>query len=115
MKKIISLMCVFVCVILLSGCGNKKDTNKLVGTWKGTTNDGLETTFVFKKDKKVDYSNQYGVSSSGTYEIKDDEVTIKLEFWDKEKVYKYEAKDSKLSLTATDRLSPSYKDMEKQK
>lgn len=113
MKKIIGFIGIFIFVIIISGCGKK--TNKLVGTWNGTTTDGLKTTFIFTKDKKVEYSNEYDISSKGTYEIKGDEVIIKLEFWEKEKVYKYEIKDSKLDLRATDKLSPSYSGMEKSK
>ena len=110
MKKIFYSLILVVGVFALVGCGK---TNKLVGTWEGKTNDGMNTTFTFKKDGKVDYSNEYGINSNGTYEIKDSEVTIKLESWDKEKVYKFEVKDKKLSLTATDSLSPSYAEMVK--
>lgn len=110
MKKILYSLILVVGVFALVGCGK---TNKLIGTWEGKTNDGMSTTFTFKKGDKVEYSNEYGFNSTGTYTIKGSEVTIKLESWDKEKVYKFEVKDKKLSLTASDNLSPSYAEMVK--
>lgn len=108
-KYLVSLITV-ISIFLVVGCGK---SNKLVGTWTGKTNDGLETTFEFKKDGSVNYDNEYGFNSTGTYEIKDDKVTISLESWDKEKVYEYSVNNGKLTLTATDKYSPSYKDMSK--
>lgn len=96
-------------LILLTACGS----NELVGKWEGLTNDGLNTTFDFKGDGKVEYSNEYGFNSNGTYEVKDGEVKISLESWGEAKTYKYEIKDGKLKLTATDKYSPSYDGMEK--
>lgn len=108
MKKIITFVVLFASVLLLTACGG----NKLIGTWEGTANE-MKTTFTFKSGDKVEYKNELGINSTGTYKIKGEEVTIKLEAWDKEKVYKFEVKNNKLSLTATDSYSPSYKDMEK--
>lgn len=109
MKKIITLVLICTSVLLLTACGG----NKLIGTWEGKTEDGIQTTFIFKSGNKVEYKNEVGFNSTGTYKINKDEVTINLESWDKEKVYKFEVKDKKLSLTATDSYSLSYKDMEK--
>ena len=115
-KSILLLTVLFVSLFVLVGCGS---SNELVGTWKGLT-DGesrdmqIETTFEFKSNNDVNYENEYGIKSSGTYEIKDDIVTIKLDTWDQAKEYKFEVKDKKLSLTATDIYSPSYKEMIKQ-
>lgn len=110
MKKYLFSLMLILCVVTLVGCGNK---NKLVGTWEGKTEDGMKTTFEFKKDGKVNYDNEYGFKSSGTYTTKDNKVTIKLESWDKEKVYEYKVENKKLSLKATDKLSPSYDSMTK--
>ncbi len=107
MKKLTVLL-VSISLLLLVGCGKK---SPLVGTWKGDSNDGLNTTFVFKKNGDVEYKNEFGIESKGTYKINKDEVTIKIESWDKAKVYKFKVKDSKLSLSATDKYSPSYKNM----
>lgn len=107
MKKV---LLVLVSVLILVGCGK---TNALVGKWNGDTEDGMNTTFVFEKNGDVKYDNEYGFDSKGTYKVKGDEVTITLESWSDSKVYKYEVKGKKLTLTATDKLSPSYKSMTK--
>ena len=112
MKKFLISMIAVASLFVAVGCGSKKD-NALVGTWEGPTNDGLKTTFVFKKDGKVEYENEYGIKSNGTYEIKDEKVTISLESWDKAKVYEFTIKDNNLSLKATDVYSPSYDKMTK--
>ena len=110
MKKfLLSVVAVFA-LVLVVGCGK---SSPLVGKWNGDTNDGLNTTFTFEKGDKVSYENEFGVKSEGTYKIDGDKVTISLKSWDKEKVYKFEVKGSKLTLTATDKYSPSYKNMEK--
>ena len=111
MKKFfVSALCM-IALVLVVGCGK---SNVLIGTWKGSSNDGLKTTFVFDKDKKVSYENQFGFKSNGTYKIDGNKVTINLKDWNKEKVYEFVVKNKKLSLTATDNYSPSYTDMIKQ-
>ena len=112
MKKILCSLVLVCSLLFLTACGS---SNKLLGTWEGKTNDGLKTTFTFEKKDVVKYSNEYGFSSEGTYEIKDDTVTIDLELWNQKKVYKFEVKNNKLTLTATDNYSPSYKEMTKKK
>lgn len=115
-KKFLLLSLFFVSLFVLVGCGS---SNELVGKWKGLT-DGdsrenqIETTFEFKSGEDVEYSNEYGIKSSGTYEIKDNTVTIKLDTWDQSKDYEFKVDGDKLSLTATDRYSPSYSEMVKQ-
>lgn len=110
MKKIIISFTLIICLFVLTACGS---SNELIGTWEGATEDGLNTTFTFKSGNKVEYSNDFGFNSKGTYEIKDSKVTIKLESWDQSKVYEFEVKDESLSLKATDSLSPSYSNMKK--
>lgn len=110
MKKLVICLVAVFSLLLITGCGK---SNKLVGKWDGATNDGLKTTFEFKKNGDVSYSNEYGFNSEGTYKIKDDVVTITLKSWSEAKEYKFEVKDNKLSLTAQDKYSPSYKDMSK--
>ena len=111
MKKVLFCLVLVCTLVLATACGG----NKLVGTWEGDSNDGLKTTFIFAKDGKVTYKNEYGFDSKGTYEVKDNKVTISLKSWDEKKVYKYEIKDGKLKLTATDKYSPSYNSMTKKK
>ena len=110
MKKIfVSLL--LISLIFVVGCG-KKSSDTLLGTWKGTTEDGLVTTFTFEKNNKVSYSNAIPKESNGTYKIKGDNVTIKLDIWRNEITYKFEIKDNKLSLIPTvDDGIPSYKNM----
>ena len=109
MKKILATIVMVCSFTLLVGCGS----NKLVGKWEGATEDGLKTTFTFEKKNVVKYQNEFGFNSEGTYSIKDDKVTISLKSWDDDKVYKFQVKDNKLTLTATDKLSPTYKNMKK--
>lgn len=109
MKKILLSFVAICSIFMLTACGS----NKIIGTWNGKTEDGLETTFTFKKKDVVTYKNSYGFSSEGTYTIKDDVVTISLKLWDSSLEYKFEIKNKKLSLTPTDKnkYAPSYKDM----
>ena len=110
LKKYFLCLLVLICVLTVTACGKSND---LVGTWDGATEDGLKTTFTFKKDGEVEYKNEYGFNSTGEYKIKENIVTISLKSWQEAKEYKYEIKDKKLSLTATDLYSPSYKEMTK--
>ena len=110
MKKYVVSIVAVISLFLVVGCGK---SNKLIGKWDGKTNDGLKTTSEFKKDGTVNYDNEYGFDSTGTYKIEDNKVTISLESWDKDKVYEFEIKDNKLTLKATDQYSPSYSNMTK--
>ena len=117
MKKRLLLIPLFLVSFLFFGCG--KSSNELLGTWKGLTDGSsreyqLETTFNFKSDDKLEYSNEFGIKSNGTYEINENKVAIKLEIWDESKIYEFKVNGDKLSLTATDTYSPSYSEMVKQ-
>ena len=109
MKRFLVCMIAIVSLFLVTGCGKKA----IVGTWEGATTDGMKTTFEFKSNGDVAYDNEYGFDSTGTYKIKGNIITIELKSWTKAKEYKYEIKDNKLSLTAQDDYSPSYKDMKR--
>lgn len=115
---IIAVVAIVLVVALILGLvianGNKPE-KLILGTWQGKTNDGLDTAFTFEKDGKIKYNNAFGFDSEGTYEFKsDDEISIKIESWDEAKTYKFDFKDKKnLSLEATDKLSPSYKELKK--
>lgn len=110
MKRFLICMVAIVSIFLVTACGSKND---LIGTWEGKTTDGLKTTMTFKDKDKFEYKNEFGFESTGTYKVKDDIVTLSLKEWDKDKEYKFEIKDKKLSLTAQDKYSPNYKDLEK--
>lgn len=107
-KKIVLSLLTVLSLFMVIGCG-KKDAIK--GTWEGKSNDGIEVTFTFK-DGNFTYKNAYA-TVEGEYSIKDNNVTMNSEDWSKEKIYNYEIKDKKLTLTATDKISPSYTDLEK--
>ena len=109
-KKFIFALLTIVALFTITGCGKK---NVLLGTWEGKSDANIKTTFIFEKEGKVKYDNEFGADSTGTYEIKEDIVTIELKSWTKKKEYKFEVKDNKLTLTAQDSLSPSYKNMTK--
>lgn len=109
MKKYLLSIVTIVCVLVLVGCSS----NKLRGKWQGATQDGIKTTWEFKSGDKVSYENEFGITSDGTYKIKDNVVTIDLKTWSEPIDYKFEVKNGKLSLTATNQFSPSYIDLEK--
>ena len=111
MKKLFLSFVVIFSIVVLTACGS----NKLVGTWKGETTDGIKTTITFEKKDKVNYSNEYGFKSEGTYTIKGDKVTIDLEIWSSPIEYKFEIKNGKLNLTATNGYSANYENLTKQK
>lgn len=112
MKKVLISFVAVCSIFLLTGCGS---SNKLIGKWVGKSNDGIESTFTFEKKNVFKYQNEFISENEGTYEIKDDVVTLNLDLWSSPKDYKFEVKDGKLSLTATDQFSPSYTDLEKSK
>lgn len=114
MKKYILSLVVVLALVFVVGC-SKGTTDPIIGTWKGETIDGLETTFEFKKDNKISYDNEYGFASEGTYKKDDKYIYIDLESWTAEKKYEYTLDGDKLDLKATDLYSPSYEGMKKQK
>lgn len=107
-KKIVLSLVLVLSLFLVVGCGKKE---AIAGTWQGKSTDGIKVTLTFDNGKFT-YKNDYS-STEGTYKIKDDVVTISAEAWSKDKEYKFEIKDGKLSLTANDIISPNYKDLEK--
>ena len=111
MKKLLLSLIIVFSIVVLTACGS----NKLVGTWKGATTDGIKTTITFEKKDKVKYSNDFGFNSEGTYTIKDDKVTIDLDIWSSPIEFKFEIKNGKLDLTATNGYSANYKGLVKQK
>ena len=111
----VTILVLVAMLFVLTACGKKEEKKPdIIGTWEGKTEDGLVTTFVFKDDGNVEYSNEFGFESKGTYKLDGNKVSIDLEMWDGQaKVYSYEIKDGKLNLTANDEWVPSYKDMER--
>lgn len=108
MKKYLVLILLIFAVAL--GC-SKKDP--IVAEWEGKSNDGISTTFEFKSDGKLTYKNEFGVEGTGTYEVKEDKVTMKLSNWEKEKVYTFKVDGDKLSLERISEYDPEYKEMTK--
>ena len=112
MKKFLTVFSLVIVALVLVGCG-KKD-NELVGKWSKAEGDELEAIFTFNSDGTMTYDNAFISASNGTYEIKDDKVTMTVEIWSAPKEYKFEVKDGKLTLTAQDGLSPSYTNLVKE-
>lgn len=111
MKKYIFSFVAILTLLVVTACGS----NKLKGSWEGATTDGIKTTITFDKKDKVTYKNEYAFNSTGTYKIKDDKVTIDLDIWSSPIEYKFEVKNSKLNLTATNGYSANYEGMVKKK
>ena len=98
MKKSIKFLslAVLICMMLLVGCGQSKDTakdepdmyKKVSGVWSPTNKEDL-STYTLKEDKTFVYKGKYeydgavltGINSPGTYEISEDgkEITFKEE------------------------------------
>lgn len=107
MKKY--LLLVLAVILFAVGCGKK---DPIVGTWVyGDMDkmDKLAATFTFESDNKVTYENNVGITGTGTYEIRDGQITLDLDLW--KKTYNYEIKDGKLSLNKIEHYDPEYKDM----
>ncbi len=107
MKKVLVGLVLCLSLVFITGCGS----DKLKGAWSGESNDGLKSTFTFDGKGEVTYKNDY-YENNGTDTIEYNKVTIKDVFSDN-KTYEFKIEDEKLSLTATDNYSPSYKDLEK--
>lgn len=112
-KKIIAIFLALTVVFCLSACQSSDGGDTLSGTWKGPTSDGITFTWNFDGKGACSIKNEYGMSGSGTYTLNGDKVTIKIDLWKKEKVYKYDVSGSTLKLTNTDKISPDYS-LEKQ-
>ena len=111
MKKVLLSVLIVMTLFIFAGCGSK---NELEGTWKNPKDDTMNTVWVFSDDEKCEMKNDY-YTSKGTYKINDNKVTIDLDGWINPKVYKYEVKNDKLTLKATDTTNPSYEGMTKSK
>lgn len=112
MKRVLCSLATIGFLLLVVGCGK---SNKLIGTWKGATNDGMKTTWIFEKKDVVKYENEYGIKSEGKYAITDDVVSIDLEVWSNPIKYKFEINDGKLNLEPDNKYSPSYSGLVKSK
>lgn len=80
MKKVITIIMIFLMIINVSGCGLK---SKLQGFWYCEDED---VALEFDDDKIVYYS-QYGVEIA-EYEVKDDKIIITFEGDDERLVYR---------------------------
>ena len=104
MKKILAISLLFVLLFGLTACGS---SDSLKGTWAGTYEDG-EATWVFDGKDKCEMTNVFGGPNKGTYTIKEKDVEIKLDVWEKATVYHFTIDGDKLTLTADDVYSPNY-------
>ena len=111
MKKVSLLFSVFFGVLLLSGCGTKKDAFE--GIWEGETNDGLVATWEFDGEGVCNLTTIILDKEPCAYVITEDKVEISTDAWDKSKIYEFKIEGDTMSLMATDQLSPDYKSLKK--
>lgn len=94
MKKVISLLTVLILILTLTACGNK---DAVAGTWKADLgNDGI-VTWNFDGTGNCTMKNSF-TDQKGTYTIKDDQITVKLELWDNPSTYTFNVDESKLTM-----------------
>lgn len=114
MKKLLTVCSLIIILAIsmccLAGCGK----DKLAGKWSNAVDDIYNAVFEFDGKGNVTYKTEYA-EGKGTYTINEDKVTISLDIWTKPIEYKFEFNDKKLTLTATNGYSPSYKELKKQK
>ncbi len=84
MKKLIPALLVLTMVLALVACGESKDA--VAGTWTGDLGlDGV-VTWTFDGKGGCTMENEF-MKQKGTYTLKDDQLTVKLEYWDDANVY----------------------------
>ena len=111
MKKYVFSFLAIIMLVMVVGCGKKKES--IVGEWKIDKIQNGPVYITFGKDNSLTYKN-INFEVTGKYSIEKDVVTF-IEVWDDEYEFKYEIKDGKLTLTALDEDVLSYTDMERVK
>lgn len=103
MKKLTSLLLILIVILSLTACGSK---DAVAGTWSGDMGaDGVVTwTFDGKGDCTMDNTV---VKQEGTYSINGDQMTVKLELWDAEKVYTFSVDGNSLTMNDNEGLAVS--------
>ena len=102
------LMLVAVLSTLMVACGKPKNNidDKLLGTWKQTDAQDGNWTWTFNKDGTCKFeSDTNNFSSEGTYLIEEADsakIKIKLDKWDKEKLFTYVATEKALQIQTFD-------------
>lgn len=102
------VMIIAVLASLMVACGKPKNNinPELVGTWKQTDPDEGNWIWTFNNDGTCKLESESGdFSSAGTYLIEDKDVgkiKIKLDKWDKEKLFTYVATEKALQLQSFD-------------
>ena len=107
-KVVAVLMIVAVLASLMVACGKPKNNidENLVGTWKQTDETDGNWTWTFNKDGSCKLEGETdNFSSEGTYLIEEagvGKIKIKLDKWDKEKLFTYVATEKALNLQSFD-------------
>lgn len=111
MKKYLLTFLAVIMLVVVTGCGKKKES--IVGEWKIDNIQNGPVTIIFGEDNSLTYKNIY-FEATGKYSIEKDIVTF-TEVWDDEYQFKYEIKDGKLTLTPLDEDVLNYNNMERVK
>lgn len=111
-KKILKLSLLIIIIIstlfILTGCGK----DELKGTWGDGVDDFYNANWTFDGKGKVTMKSDFA-EGTGNYSINGDIVTVELDIWENKKEYKFIIENNKLTLEATDEISPSYKELTK--
>ena len=86
-------------LLTLCACGGGGTGDVLKGTWKGTTNDGMEVTWTFDGKGGAQFTTPLLNKEKATYEIDGDKVSINVEIWGDAQNFTFEIKDKNLILT----------------
>ena len=102
-KKILHVVMaalMLVGLLSLSACGSSDSKgDALQGTWKGTTNDGMDVTWTFDGKGGAEFTTPLLNKEKATYEIDGDKVSINVEIWGDAQNFTFEIKDKNLILT----------------
>ena len=102
------LMMVTVLATLMAACGKPKNyiDDNLIGTWKQTDEKHGNWTWTFNKDGTCSLqSDTDNFSGEGTFLIEEKDIgkiKIKLDKWDKERMYTYSVTPKVLDLESFD-------------
>lgn len=104
MKKSASLLLVLTMILALVACGGSKDA--VAGTWSADMGADGVVTWTFDGKGGCTMDNTV-MKQTGTYSLNGDQMTVKLENWDNEKVYTFSVDGSSLTMNDNEGLAVS--------